>query len=152
MAIVSSLWYYNGELIELEGEDPYGYEWHHCSYAIFNEEKLGLPKGTVKYWCEDNGYRVMQLYNDDGDSWDKFFTFMFRKGYIRVFIARDRANIMYLSRNKRSINACIDMMDMYGEELKKMGVFTFVLAAIDNLGEPFISNNIMDCLTYLVNL
>lgn len=147
-----SIWYYNGKFIELLGDDPYGHEWHHCSYAMFNETKLGLEPGTVENWCKDHGYRPAQLYNDFGDSWEEFFEFLFKKGFVRIFIANDRANIMYLSKNKKSVNACIDMLDEYGDTLKKKGVFYFILAAQDNLSEPYKAKGIVDALTYLVNI
>lgn len=149
---IESIWYHDGQFQELLGEDPYGRDWHHCSYAVFNEEKLGLLPGTVKAWCEDHGYRVMQLYNDYGDSWEEFFEFMFRKGYIRIFVTGDKANIMFLSKCKRSVNACIDLLEEYSDKLRGLGVFYFILAPQDMYNEPFKSHDIIDSLTYLVNL
>lgn len=148
-----SLWYHDGKLIELKGNDPYGKEWHHIAYAIFNEKKLGLPKGTVEEWCKENNCRISHLYNDYEDFGDRFLEFLFKKGYVRVYFANGRTNIMFLSKNKKSVNACMDLMYLYGEKLKKIGTEKFVFAQADDfLDIPFHSNNINDCITYLANL
>ena len=144
-----SFWYYKNQLFEILGTDSNGDRWTHVSYAAYNEEKIGLPKGTTKKWCKETNYTIEDICNLKDK--DEYFTFLHNKGYMRIIIIENVLYVTFSVLNKGTEN-CMDLFMNYWDTFKNLGTKEFVICPIDGGFIDFKSKSLPNILRFLRNL